>query len=140
MEQRHIDSAVKILKSLKYMTIATVCEDGSPWNTPVAPNLEKYLVFTWGSNENSVHSQNVRRDKRVFVVVYDSHAEEGAGEGVYMKGEAQELDRTEGVLKMYKFVPQKIWINDEEQDEDGNFIRDVRVELDLEVLRNSLNS
>ncbi|MFZ2522067.1 MAG: pyridoxamine 5'-phosphate oxidase family protein [Minisyncoccia bacterium] len=61
MKNRHIESATKILKDMKYMTIATVCEDGSPWNTPVAPNLKNDLVFTWGSSENSIHSQNIRK-------------------------------------------------------------------------------
>ncbi len=82
MKKRHIESATKILKDMKYMTIATVCSDGSPWNTPVAPTPSKDLIFRWGSNENSVHSQNIRKEKRVFVVIFDSHAEEGTGEGV----------------------------------------------------------
>ncbi len=138
MKNRHIESGVKILKEMKYMTIATVCEDGSPWNTPVAPNLKNDLVFTWGSNENSIHSQNIRKEKRVFVVVYDSHAEEGTGEGIYMKGEAEDLNEYEGALKIYRFIPQKIWINDEEKNDDGSFKRDVRIELDLESLKNSL--
>ena len=123
---------------MKYMTIATVCEDGSPWNTPVAPNLKDDLIFTWGSNENSVHSQNIRKEKRVFIVIYDSHAEEGTGEGVYMKGEAEELDEYEGTLKMYRFVPEKIWINDEEKNDDGSFKRDIRVELSLQNLKAAL--
>lgn len=139
METRHLKSTIEIIKSMKYMTIATVCEDGSPWNTPVAPNIKSGLTFTWGSNENSVHSQNVRREKRVFVVIYDSNAEEGTGEGVYMKGVAEELNEYEGVLKMYRFTPEKIWINDEENNEDGTFKRDIRVEIDIENLKKSLN-
>ncbi len=138
MQPRHLTSAVEILKGMKYLTIATVCEDGSPWNTPVAPSPMKDLVFTWGPNENSIHSQNIRREKRVFVVIYDSHAEEGAGEGVYMKGIAEELDHYEGTLKMYRFTPEKIWINDEENNEDGSFKRDIRVELDVPSLKESL--
>lgn len=139
MENRHITSATKILQNMKYMTIATVCEDGSAWNTPVAPNLKKDLTFTWGSNENSVHSQNIRKEKRVFIVIFDSHAEEGTGEGVYMKGEAEELDEHEGTLKMYRFIPQKIWINDEEKNDDGSFKKDIRIELSIEDLKRSLD-
>ena len=139
MENRHILSATKILKEMKYMTIATVCEDGSAWNTPVAPNIKEDLTFTWGSNENSVHSQNIRKEKRVFIVIYDSHAEEGTGEGVYMKGEAVELNEYEGTLKMYSFTPQQIWINDEEKNDDGSFKRDIRIELDLLSLKESLS-
>ena len=139
MEERHLTSAVQILKQMKYMTVATICTDGSPWNTPVAPTPSKDLIFRWGSNEESVHSQNIRREKRVFVVIYDSNAPEGAGEGIYMKGEAEELNEHEGTLKMYRFLPQQIWINDEENNEDGSFKRDVRVELNIEDLRVALS-
>jgi general stress protein 26 len=135
MEQRHLDSAVKILKHIKYMTLATVCADGSPWNTPVAPTFDKDLTFRWGSNEHSVHSENVRNEKRVFVVIYDSTAEEGVGEGVYMKGTAEELDEKEGMLQMYRFIPNQVWINDEEDAADGSFIKDIRVELPLDELK-----
>ena len=120
------------------MTLATVCADGSPWNTPVSPTYDKELIFRWGSNENSVHSQNVRNEKRVFVVIYDSTAPEGLGEGVYLQGEAHELDEYSGALKQYRFVPQKAWINDEEKNEDGSFKRDVRIELDIQELKSRL--
>lgn len=138
METRHLESAVKILTSINHMTLATVCADGSPWNTPVSPTPSKDLVFRWGSNEESVHSQNVRREPRVFVVIYDSTAPDGLGEGVYMQGIAEELDEKEGSLRMYRFTPQKVWINDEERNEDGSFKRDVRVEIPLRELEEAL--
>ncbi|MFZ2716056.1 MAG: hypothetical protein WAZ44_02405 [Minisyncoccia bacterium] len=40
---------------------------------------------------------------------------------------------------MYHFVPEKIWINDEEKNDDGSFKRDIRVELNLEDLKATLN-
>ncbi len=139
MEERYLKRATRILKDMKYMTLATVCADGSPWNTPLAPTPSNNLIFRWGSYEESVHSQNIRRDRRVFVVIYDSTAPEGLGEGIYMKGESEELDEYEGTLKMYRFVPHQMWINDEEKNEDGSFKRDQRIELDIEELRKSLN-
>lgn len=140
MQESHLASATKILQSIKYMTLATVCADGSPWNTPVAPTFNKELIFRWGSNEQSVHSQNVRNEKRVFVVIYDSTAPEGVGEGVYMKGEAEELDEYEGTLKMYRFTPHEAWINDEERNEDGSFKKDIRIALDMDALKGLLRA
>lgn len=137
MGNKHLENALAILKNMKYMTLATVCDDGSPWNTPLSPNLKEDLTFTWGSNENSVHSQNIKNEKRVFVVIFDSNAEEGTGVGLYMKGVAEELDYSEGTLKMYVFIPEKIWINDEEKNEDGSFKKDIRIELNLENLKNA---
>lgn len=140
MEHRHLDSAVKILKSINHMTLATVCEDGSPWNTPVSPTPSNDLVFRWGSNEESVHSRNVRREPRVFVVIYDSTAPDGVGEGVYMQGTAKELDEYSGSLRLYVFTPTKVWINDEEKNEDGSFKRDIRVEIPIQDLENALKA
>lgn len=138
MQPRHLISATRILKNIKYMTVATVCADGSPWNTPVAHTYSKDLVFRWGSNEESVHSKNIVRDSCVFVVIYDSTVPEGTGEGVYMKGVAKELQEYEGALRIYEFMPQEIWINDEEKNEDGSFKKDIRIELNLEELRQAL--
>lgn len=140
MEKKYIDTAVHILKKIQYITVATVCADGSPWNTPVAPTFNEELLFRWGSNEQSVHSANIRSEKRVFVVVYDSTVPEGTGEGVYMQGEAVELDEYEGTLRIYTFHPHRVWVNGEEQDEHGNFKRDIRIEVDIEELRRALQS
>ena len=140
MEGKYVINAARILKKIQYMTIATVCSDGSPWNTPVAPTFDDEFVFHWGSNEESVHSKNVRNEKRVFVVIYDSTAPSGTGEGVYMSGEAQERDEYKGTLRLYTFRPDKVWINDEEQDEAGNFKKDVRIEINIEALKAALKS
>ncbi len=135
MEKRHIESARKILDTIHYITIATICEDGSPWNSPVSASLDTELNFYWGSSPENVHSQNIRRDGRVFVVVFDSNAPEGTGEGVYMQGRAEELDFCfSDSVKKYKFVPEKIWINDVAVNEVGEYQHDVRIELQKEDL------
>lgn len=77
MEDRHLTSATKILNDVHYMVLATVCEDGSPWNSPVSASLDGGISFTWGSSPKNTHSQNIRRDGRVFAVVFDSNAPEG---------------------------------------------------------------
>lgn len=135
MEERHLSSAVRILKSVQYLTIATTCEDGHPWNSPVSASLESGLTFSWGSSPDTIHSENIRRDGRAFVVVYDSTAPERTGEGVYLKGEAEELDETEGAVRKYCFTPTEVWINDEAKNEDGSYKHDIRILLDFEALK-----
>jgi general stress protein 26 len=135
MEDRHLTSAAGILKSIHYITIATVCEDGSPWNSPVSATLDTDFTFKWGSNPENVHSQNIRRDNRVFVVIFDSTAPEGTGEGVYMTGRAEELEEENNSIKKYRFVPKRIWINDELKNEDGSYKHDIRIELDVASLK-----
>jgi hypothetical protein len=135
MEQRHIDSARVILNKIHYLNIATVNEDGSPWNSVVSSSHDEQLNFYWGSSPDSVHSQNIRRDSRVFVTIYDSTVPEGTGEGLYLLGKAEELGPEDGTaVYKYKFMPEKIWINDEAKNEDGSYNHDIRVEIDLNLL------
>ncbi len=96
--------------------------------------------FKWGSSPENVHSGNIRRDSRVFAVVFDSNAPEGMGEGVYMQGRAYELEEREGAVAMYRFVPERAWINDEAKNDDDSYKHDIRIELDLEQLKKSLDS
>lgn len=134
MEERHITSALEILKKIHYINIATVCEDGQPWNTPVSASYDTNLHFYWGSSPDNIHSQNIRRDGRAFVTVYDSQAPESKGEALYFLGTAEELGAENEYIKKYRFFPEQVWMNDEAKHEDGSYRHDVRVELALSSL------
>lgn len=123
---------------------------------------DKDLNIYWFSDKEGVHSQNVRENEDVFIVIYDSTVPEGDGEGVYFEAKAYELTDPEeinsvrrikkgekfagdaddflgdAVRRVYKAVPQRVWMNDAEID-NGKFIRDFRVEIPLDVLRGLLN-
>jgi hypothetical protein len=135
MEDRHLASAKVILEKIHYINIATVNEDGTPWNTIVSTSHDKQLNFYWGSSPENVHSQNIRRDGRVFVTIYDSTVPEGTGEGLYLLGQAEELgpEKATAVYK-YKFTPEQIWINDEERNGDGSYKHDIRVPLNIKEI------
>jgi hypothetical protein len=137
MESRYLESAMNILKNIHYITLATVCKDGSPWNTPVSAIFDSQLSFLWGSNPKTVHSENIRADSRTSVVIYDSTALEGTGEGVYFIGHSEEVKSVNDSIAEYRFVPERVWINDEAKDEKGEYSHDFRVELDLSALRDS---
>ncbi|HOO49779.1 MAG TPA: pyridoxamine 5'-phosphate oxidase family protein [Alphaproteobacteria bacterium] len=155
-----------IIETIQYMTIATVCEDGTPWNSPVATAYDEDLNFYWKSWTENQHSRNICNNKNIFIVIYDSRAKAGEGEGVYIKAHAiplledeeQEIIKAYNVLKnrsgyassspeefvsgvprrIYKAVPEKIWVNDGGT-KNGSFI-DVRNELSLENLKKQLKS
>jgi len=138
MEARHLASAKAIIGKIHYINVATVNEDGSPWNTAVSATHDDQLVFSWGSSPDNVHSQNIRRDGRAFVTIYDSTAPEGTGEGVYLRGRAEELGPEEGTaVYAYRFIPEQAWINDEAKNGDGSYQHDIRIELPLSDLRGS---
>jgi hypothetical protein len=141
MEDRHLTSVKKILEKIHYINLATVNQDGSPWNTPVSASHDDQLNFFWGSSQNNIHSKNIQRDGRVFVTIYDSTVPEGTGEGLYLTGKAEELGpETSTAVYRYKFTPDRAWINDEAKNEDGSYKHDIRIELELDIIRKSLKA
>lgn len=82
------DSVKDILESSHYCTIATISQDGSPWNVPVRFAYdEQYLYFR--SPEDTKHGSNIARDERISVVVFDTaQSTKGA---VYIHSTAEKL-------------------------------------------------
>jgi len=142
-----------ILDAINYITIATVSDDGQPWNTPVAGfHFDNDYTLYWASWQENQHSRNIRANGKAFVVVYDSTPADGQpSAGVYMQGKAFELPDEQEVMqaalvfkddpynpsdgkqylgdyprRIYKFVPEKIWMNDDSK-VNSNFV-DVRKE------------
>ncbi|HKU18277.1 MAG TPA: pyridoxamine 5'-phosphate oxidase family protein [Candidatus Saccharimonadales bacterium] len=140
----------KLLAATPYVAIATVCPNGRPWNTPVVGRFDDDLNLYWVSWRQNQHSRNIAREPRVFVVMYDSSAPEGQGEGLYLQMRAQALGtrreiqaarqtydtsffrhpfRHEQFLgncpqRFYKAVPEYLWYNGDGE-ADGHFV-DVR--------------
>lgn len=165
MSNFHSKKATEIIRKILYITIATTSKGGQPWNGPVYSAFDKDLHFYWSSDKDSQHSKNIRENKNVFLVIYDSTVPEGTGEGVYIQAEAHELaekseitvarritqtrkgqesELTEkeyekftgdALRRVYKAIPRKIWVNDVETDENGKYIRDIRVEVSLGKVR-----
>jgi uncharacterized protein YhbP (UPF0306 family) len=165
MSDHHNKRAAEIIKEILYITIASVSADGQPWNTPVYSAFDKDLNFYWFSDKNSQHSRNVRGNNKVLLVIYNSTVPEGTGEGVYVKATVSELNTSEeilaakavldervgkekernadnymgdAVLRGYKATAVQVWMNDDDKDEDGNYIRDIRVEVPLDTLKDQL--
>ena len=156
----YLKRAAEIINQIRYATLATVCEDGNPWNSPVSSQHDEDLSIYWVSDKEGQHSRNIRQNQNIFIVIYDSTIPEGEGEGVYIQAKAHELnDRDEilemrkakkgpdvddadkflgdGIRRMYKAVPQRVWMNDA-QIENGIFMRDIRVEIPLDELKRRL--
>jgi hypothetical protein len=83
--------AKRILDSNRYMTIATVGEDGRPWITPVYFSPDRYREMYWISDPQAHHSRNVTARPEVSLVVFDSSVSIGAAEAVYMRAQAEEV-------------------------------------------------
>ncbi len=90
--------ACELLTSAQYINIASVCPDGSPWNTPLyavygrGAIRDRELVFYWTSWVNAQHSINIRSNPRVFATLYDSSRKRGDNNRrcLYLAGNAHE--------------------------------------------------
>ena len=87
------DVARRILQNNAYATVSTVCADGAPWGVPVHFAYDESRVF-WLSADTTQHSQNIAREPRVFVTIFDSRqtvAEPADRGAVYIATTARKL-------------------------------------------------
>ena len=83
--------AKSIIDSNAYLTLGTANEDGRPWVSPVYYAPEGYAKFYWVSSPEATHSRNIAVRPEVAIVVFDSGAPIGTGQGVYISAVAEEL-------------------------------------------------
>jgi uncharacterized protein YhbP (UPF0306 family) len=80
-----------IIDSNRYLTLGTADEQGLPWVSPVWYAPHEYRRFFWVSSPEARHSRNVAARPQVSIVIFDSQAPVGTGQGVYMSAVAEEL-------------------------------------------------
>lgn len=97
-----------LLKTVPYANIATVCPDGSPWNTPVFVCFDKHMNMYWASWINNQHSINIQANPNIYVTLYNSNATEDDALAIYMKMEAKALTDRKDIIKGLKTYKTKI--------------------------------
>lgn len=162
MSEQDEHRAKKIVQRILYVTIATASAEGQPSNSPVYSAYDDQGNFYWASSPKAQHSRNIEGNGKVFLVIYDSTVPEGTGEGVYVEATAAELSNpgeiaealrhialragkqfgpeTDRLLEkrlqcVYRATPQRVWINGFESDEEGSYVRDIRIELPVACLK-----
>ena len=151
-----------IVQRIVYVTVATASADGAPWNSPVYCAYDERGTFYWCSSPEAQHSRNIESNGRAFLVIYDSTAPEGGGEGVYVEARAAAVEDpaemaqakrhmgrrvgkelgadTDRLLaarqqRIYRATPTRVWMNSFEHDEHGGYVRDIRVEVSVACLK-----
>jgi uncharacterized protein YhbP (UPF0306 family) len=84
-------TALTIIDASRYMTLATADGSGSPWASPVWFAHDRYRDFLWVSRPEARHSLNIAARRKVAIVIFDSTAEIGTGQGVYLEASAEQL-------------------------------------------------
>ncbi|MFE3851641.1 pyridoxamine 5'-phosphate oxidase family protein [Streptomyces griseorubiginosus] len=96
------ENAREIVEASRYLVLATADAEGRPWSTPVYFAHAGCRDFFWVSSPEAVHSRNIAVRPEVGIVVFDSSAEIGTGQGVYMSAVAEEVvEGAEEVLEVY---------------------------------------
>lgn len=153
MQLNLTDRVKLIIKEINYATLATISEDGEPWNTPVYFAYDNDYNIYWGSHINSQHSKNIRSTGKVFIVIYNTTVPPGTGEGVYIRATCSELSEADVIkdayaiiklrrkplpyfplkklkglsqVRLYKATPHDVWTNDIGKLRDGTTV-DVRL-------------
>jgi Pyridoxamine 5'-phosphate oxidase len=92
MDQQDLGAIARsIIDANLYMTLGTADETGRPWVSPVYYASTGYTEFYWVSSPGAMHSRNLAARPQISIVVFDSHAPIGTGQGVYMSAAAEEL-------------------------------------------------
>jgi len=90
----------EIIDAARYMVLATADEDGVPWASPVWFAPDGYTRFLWVSREDTRHSRNLAVRPQLSIVIFDSSAPIGTGEGVYMDAVAGQVDEP-GAIEVF---------------------------------------
>ena len=85
-------TARDIIEASRYLVLATADAAGRPWSSPVYFAHIGFTEFYWVSSPEVTHSRKIAVRPEVGVAVFDSHAEIGTGQGVYMSAAATLLE------------------------------------------------
>jgi uncharacterized protein YhbP (UPF0306 family) len=95
--------ARSIVENGVYMTLATADASGRPWATPVWYALESLSSLIWISRPDARHSRNLAVRPQLGIVIFDSHAPIGTGQGVYLEATIEPVDENQVETAMAVF-------------------------------------
>lgn len=104
--------AKQIIEENIYCTLATTSLDGTPWVSPVFYGYDENFNIYWISDKDAKHSQLLRENPQVSIVIFNSQAPEGEGDGVYIQATVSELNDKEEAEKGVAFRDSRVKVED----------------------------
>jgi nitroimidazol reductase NimA-like FMN-containing flavoprotein (pyridoxamine 5'-phosphate oxidase superfamily) len=104
MTNRAGERAQRLIEETKHMTLATADRSGNPWVSPVFFVPDDAYDLYWVSAKSARHSQNVRDNPSVAIVVYETEPQVDA---VYIAARAEELNDSEEVRRGMEVVARR---------------------------------
>ena len=85
-------TARDLIEASRYLVLATADAWGRPWSSPVYFAHIGFTEFFWVSSPEVTHSRNIAIRPEVSIVIFDSRAPIGTGQGVYVSAIAELLE------------------------------------------------
>lgn len=104
----NIKKAKQIIEENIYMTIAMASKAGEPWISPVFFAYDTDFNLYWVSNKDARHSNLIRNNPKIAIVIFNSKALEGTGTGVYFEAKVSELEDTGEIEKAKNFLDKRV--------------------------------
>lgn len=82
--------AEEVLRTNRFLTLATATKEGVPWVAPVMYAVDKFDHFFFTSATDAVHSRHISENSSVAFVIFNSDPEYGKAQGLYCAGTAEE--------------------------------------------------
>jgi hypothetical protein len=92
-----------IVEASRYLVLATADAAGRPWSSPLYFAHIGLAEFFWVSSPDVTHSRNIAVRPDVGIVIFDSQAAIGTGQGAYMSATAKLLEGDETALGIEAF-------------------------------------
>lgn len=101
-------NAKKIITSNQYLTLSVTTKNGGSWIVPLAYCFDDNFSLYFMSLASSLHCQSIKKDSRVCISIFDSHADFGKGSGLQILGNASLVDKKDN-KKIFKLYFKRKW-------------------------------
>ncbi len=91
VDEALVNAAMRVIDANHYLTLGTVDPDGTPRLSPVRYGRIGYRRLCWGSLPSARHSLTIAASPEIRIVIFDSHAEDFQGEGVFLAATAAQV-------------------------------------------------
>ncbi len=106
--KNYILVAKRIVQENIYLTIATASKTGKPWISPVFFSYDDNYNLYWVSDKNSLHSKLLRNNPQASIVIFNSQAPIGKGDGVYFETIVKELEDESEIKKAVQIYNKRV--------------------------------
>ncbi|EKD86958.1 MAG: hypothetical protein ACD_37C00091G0004 [uncultured bacterium] len=94
--------AKQIISDNIYCVVASCSKDGKPWISPVFYGHDEDYNIYWISDKASRHSSLIKNNPQVAIVIFNSQAPKGKGDGVYFEAMVEEISDKEEAEKAFR--------------------------------------